>query len=268
MTVLKTLSDAEIEHGFSAVQIILLMEIAKAQDIYSYPLPEEETITDEEYIRAMQDLLARSFVENTGGTGLAAFRLTAKATDLFAPMFRSARVLEVMSAWEGTIPALIYRGEGPVCTLTRWDSESGYIGVSRLDGPRLGEWMEESGFLPGHPFADIREAENILKYDEQTRGNRDRVLADFIVHPEAPPSLWALQENVRCAVRSLAVSTGSFGLYVFLETDTESWIITNAETGSTDMDGMENAPDSDVLRGLRMLPDSIEYRENIWRKLL
>lgn len=268
MTVLKTLSDAEIEHGFSAVQIILLMEIAKAQDIYSYPLPEEETITDEQYIRAMQDLLARDFVENTGGSGLGAFRLTPKATDLFAPMLHPARVLEVMSAWEGTIPALIYRGEGPVCTLTRWDSASGYIGVSRLDGTRLGEWMEESGFLPGQPFADIREAENILKYDEQTKENRSRVLADLIVHPEAPPSLWALQENVRCAVRSLAVSTGRRELYVFLETDTESWIITNAETGSTGMDGMENAPDSDVLRGLRMLPDSIEYRENIWRKLL
>ena len=56
MAILETFKGTETEVGFSAVQIILLIELGQAQDAYTYPLPEEEDITDEDYILAAQDL--------------------------------------------------------------------------------------------------------------------------------------------------------------------------------------------------------------------
>ena len=144
MAIMESFTGAETEYGFSAVQIILLLELADAKNIITYPLPEEENITDENYILAAQDLMARGFIENTAGEGRGncGLRLTSKAMDLFESMIDPVCVVEVISAWTGVLPAAVYRGRGPFCTVSRWDSEGGYIGISRMDCSRIGEWLD------------------------------------------------------------------------------------------------------------------------------
>ena len=319
MAIMESFTGAETEYGFSAVQIILLLELADAKNIFTYPLPEEENITDENYILAAQDLMARGFIENTAGEGRGncGLRLTSKAMDLFESMIDPVCVVEVISAWTGVLPAAVYRGRGPFCTVSRWDSEGGYIGVSRMDCSRIGEWLDVEGYLPEQPFESIREAQKSLQYDPLMEDNRFRVRKGLICHPQQPTALWALQENVRCAIRSYATSqtgtaaktlmqtgagaepetgeetvilptkTGSGALYVFLETDSESWILT--DTGAGDSDLAYTFQDDDITgketgneliiedeRGdgaaadfrWALVPDSLEYRTKIWRTIL
>ena len=319
MAIMESFTGAETEYGFSAVQIILLLELADAKNIFTYPLPEEENITDENYILAAQDLMARGFIENTAGEGRGncGLRLTSKAMDLFESMIDPVCVVEVISAWTGVLPAAVYRGRGPFCTVSRWDSEGGYIGVSRMDCSRIGEWLDVEGYLPEQPFESIREAQKSLQYDPLMEDNRFRVRKGLICHPQQPTALWALQENVRCAIRSHATSptgtaaktlmqtgagaepetgeetvilptkTGSGALYVFLETDNESWILT--DTGAGDSDLAYTFQDDDITgketgneliiedeRGdgaaadfrWALVPDSLEYRTKIWRTIL
>ena len=329
MAIMESFTGAETEYGFSAVQIILLLELADAKNIFTYPLPEEENITDENYILAAQDLMARGFIENTAGEGRGncGLRLTSKAMDLFESMIDPVCVVEVISAWTGVLPAAVYRGRGPFCTVSRWDSEGGYIGVSRMDCSRIGEWLDVEGYLPEQPFESIREAQKSLQYDPLMEDNRFRVRKGLICHPQQPTALWALQENVRCAIRSYATSqtgtaaktlmqtgsdaaavmqTGNGGhsmtgedtdflttktesgaLYVFLETDSESWILT--DTGAGDSDLAYTFQDDDITgketgneliiedeRGdgavadfrWALVPDSLEYRTKIWRTIL
>ena len=329
MAIMESFTGAETEYGFSAVQIILLLELADAKNIFTYPLPEEENITDENYILAAQDLMARGFIENTAGEGRGncGLRLTSKAMDLFESMIDPVCVVEVISAWTGVLPAAVYRGRGPFCTVSRWDSEGGYIGVSRMDCSRIGEWLDVEGYLPEQPFESIREAQKSLQYDPLMEDNRFRVRKGLICHPQQPTALWALQENVRCAIRSYATSqtgtaaktlmqtgsdaaavmqTGNGGhsmtgedtdflttktesgaLYVFLETDNESWILT--DTGAGDSDLAYTFQDDDITgketgneliiedeRGdgtaadfrWALVPDSLEYRTKIWRTIL
>ena len=306
-----------------------MLELADAKNIFTYPLPEEENITDENYILAAQDLMARGFIENTAGEGRGncGLRLTSKAMDLFESMIDPVCVVEVISAWTGVLPAAVYRGRGPFCTVSRWDSEGGYIGVSRMDCSRIGEWLDVEGYLPEQPFESIREAQKSLQYDPLMEDNRFRVRKGLICHPQQPTALWALQENVRCAIRSYATSqtgtaaktlmqtgsdaaavmqTGNGGhsmtgedtdflttktesgaLYVFLETDSESWILT--DTGAGDSDLAYTFQDDDITgketgneliiedeRGdgaaadfrWALVPDSLEYRTKIWRTIL
>lgn len=339
MAIMESFTGAETEYGFSAVQIILLLELADAKNIFTYPLPEEENITDENYILAAQDLMARGFIENTAGEGRGncGLRLTSKAMDLFESMIDPVCVVEVISAWTGVLPAAVYRGRGPFCTVSRWDSEGGYIGISRMDCSRIGEWLDVEGYLPEQPFESIREAQKSLQYDPLMEDNRFRVRKGLICHPQQPTALWALQENVRCAIRSYATSqtgtaaktlmqtgagaaammqtgsdaaammqtgnggdsmtgegtdflttkTGSGALYVFLETDSESWILT--DTGAGDSDLAYTFQDDDITgkeigneliiedeRGdgaaadfrWALVPDSLEYRTKIWRTIL
>ena len=319
MAIMESFTGAETEYGFSAVQIILLLELADAKNIFTYPLPEEENITDENYILAAQDLMARGFIENTAGEGRGncGLRLTSKAMDLFESMIDPVCVVEVISAWTGVLPAAVYRGRGPFCTVTRGDSEGGYIGISRMDCSRIGEWLDVEGYLPEQPFESIREAQKSLQYDPLMEDNRFRVRKGLICHPQQPTALWALQENVRCAIRSYATSqtgtaaktlmqtgagaepetgeetvilptkTGSGALYVFLETDNESWILT--DTGAGDSDLAYTFQDDDITgketgneliiedeRGdgaaadfrWALVPDSLEYRTKIWRTIL
>jgi len=341
MAIMESFTGAETEYGFSAVQIILLLELADAKNIFTYPLPEEENITDENYILAAQDLMARGFIENTAGEGRGncGLRLTSKAMDLFESMIDPVCVVEVISAWTGVLPAAVYRGRGPFCTVSRWDSEGGYIGISRMDCSRIGEWLDVEGYLPEQPFESIREAQKSLQYDPLMEDNRFRVRKGLICHPQQPTALWALQENVRCAIRSYATSqtgtaaktlmqtgagaaammqtgndsdaaammqTGNGGdsmtgegtdflttktesgaLYVFLETDNESWILT--DTGEGDSDLAYTFQDDDITgketgneliiedeRGdgaaadfrWALVPDSLEYRTKIWRTIL
>jgi hypothetical protein len=336
---MESFTGAETEYGFSAVQIILLLELADAKNIFTYPLPEEENITDENYILAAQDLMARGFIENTAGEGRGncGLRLTSKAMDLFESMIDPVCVVEVISAWTGVLPAAVYRGRGPFCTVSRWDSEGGYIGISRMDCSRIGEWLDVEGYLPEQPFESIREAQKSLQYDPLMEDNRFRVRKGLICHPQQPTALWALQENVRCAIRSYATSqtgtaaktlmqtgagaaammqagsdaaavmqignggdsmtgegtdflttkTESGALYVFLETDSESWILT--DTGAGDSDLAYTFQDDDITgketgneliiedeRGdgaaadfrWALVPDSLEYRTKIWRTIL
>ena len=329
MAIMESFTGAETEYGFSAVQIILLLELADAKNIFTYPLPEEENITDENYILAAQDLMARGYIENTAGEGRGncGLRLTSKAMDLFESMIDPVCVVEVISAWTGVLPAAVYRGRGPFCTVSRWASEGGYIGVSRMDCSRIGEWLDVEGYLPEQPFESIREAQKSLQYDPLMEDNRFRVRKGLICHPQQPTALWALQENVRCAIRSYATSqtgtaaktlmqtgsdaaavmqTGNGGhsmtgedteflttktesgaLYVFLETDSESWILT--DTGAGDSDLAYTFQDDDITgketgneliiedeRGdgaaadfrWALVPDSLEYRTKIWRTIL
>lgn len=329
MAIMESFTGAETEYGFSAVQIILLLELADAKNIFTYPLPEEENITDENYILAAQDLMVRGFIENTAeeGRGNCGLRLTSKAMDLFESMIDPVCVVEVISAWTGVLPAAVYRGRGPFCTVSRWDSEGGYIGVSRMDCSRIGEWLDVEGYLPEQPFESIREAQKSLQYDPLMEDNRFRVRKGLICHPQQPTALWALQENVRCAIRSYATSqtgtaaktlmqtgagaaavmqigndghsitgegtdflptkTESGALYVFLETDSESWILT--DTGAGDSDLAYTFQDDDITgketgneliiedeRGdgaaadfrWALVPDSLEYRTKIWRTIL
>ena len=329
MAIMESFTGAETEYGFSAVQIILLLELADAKNIFTYPLPEEENITDENYILAAQDLMARGFIENTAGEGRGncGLRLTSKAMDLFESMIDPVCVVEVISAWTGVLPAAVYRGRGPFCTVSRWDSEGGYIGVSRMDCSRIGEWLDVEGYLPEQPFESIREAQKSLQYDPLMEDNRFRVRKGLICHSQQPTALWALQENVRCAIRSYATSqtgtaaktlmqtgagaaavmqigndghsitgegtdflptkTESGALYVFLETDSESWILT--DTGAGDSDLAYTFQDDDITgketgneliiedeRGdgaaadfrWALVPDSLEYRTKIWRTIL
>lgn len=329
MAIMESFTGAETEYGFSAVQIILLLELADAKNIFTYPLPEEENITDENYILAAQDLMARGFIENTAGEGRGncGLRLTSKAMDLFESMIDPVCVVEVISAWTGVLPAAVYRGRGSFCTVSRWDSEGGYIGISRMDCSRIGEWLDVEGYLPEQPFESIREAQKSLQYDPLMEDNRFRVRKGLICHPQQPTALWALQENVRCAIRSYATSqtgtaaktlmqtgsdaaavmqTGNGGhsmtgedtdflttktesgaLYVFLETDSESWILT--DTGAGDSDLAYTFQDDDITgketgneliiedeRGdgaaadfrWALVPDSLEYRTKIWRTIL
>ena len=326
MAIMESFTGAETEYGFSAVQIILLLELADAKNIFTYPLPEEENITDENYILAAQDLMARGFIENTAGEGRGncGLRLTSKAMDLFESMIDPVCVVEVISAWTGVLPAAVYR-------------EGGYIGISRMDCSRIGEWLDVEGYLPEQPFESIREAQKSLQYDPLMEDNRFRVRKGLICHPQQPTALWALQENVRCAIRSYATSqtgtaaktlmqtgagaaammqtgsdaaammqTGNGGdsmtgegtdflttktesgaLYVFLETDSESWILT--DTGAGDSDLAYTFQDDDITgketgneliiedeRGdgaaadfrWALVPDSLEYRTKIWRTIL
>lgn len=319
MAIMESFTGAETEYSFSAVQIILLLELADAKNIITYPLPEEENITDENYILAAQDLMARGFIENTAGEGRGncGLRLTSKAMDLFESMIDPVCVVEVISAWTGVLPAAVYRGRGPFCTVSRWDSEGGYIGISRMDCSRIGEWLDVEGYLPEQPFESIREAQKSLQYDPLMEDNRFRVRKGLICHPQQPTALWALQENVRCAIRSYATSqtgtaaktlmqTGNGGdsmtgegtdflttktesgaLYVFLETDSESWILT--DTGAGDSDLAYTFQDDDITgketgneliiedeRGdgaaadfrWALVPDYLEYRTKIWRTIL
>lgn len=319
MAIMESFTGAETEYGFSAVQIILLLELADAKNIFTYPLPEEENITDENYILAAQDLMARGFIENTAGEGRGncGLRLTSKAMDLFESMIDPVCVVEVISAWTGVLPAAVYRGRGPFCTVSRWDSEGGYIGISRMDCSRIGEWLDVEGYLPEQPFESIREAQKSLQYDPLMEDNRFRVRKGLICHPQQPTALWALQENVRCAIRSYATSqtgtaaktlmqtgagaepetgeetvilptkTGSGALYVFLETDSESWILTDTGAGDSDLaytfqnDDITGRETGNELiiedeRGdgaaadfrWALVPDSLEYRTKIWRTIL
>lgn len=319
MAIMESFTGAETEYGFSAVQIILLLELADAKNIFTYPLPEEENITDENYILAAQDLMARGFIENTAGEGRGncGLRLTSKAMDLFESMIDPVCVVEVISAWTGVLPAAVYRGRGPFCTVSRWDSEGGYIGISRMDCSRIGEWLDVEGYLPEQPFESIREAQKSLQYDPLMEDNRFRVRKGLICHPQQPTALWALQENVRCAIRSYATSqtgtaaktlmqTGNGGhsmtgkdtdflptktesdaLYVFLETDSESWILTDTGAGDSDLaytfqnddiTGRETGNEliiedergDGAAAGFRwaLVPDSLEYRTKIWRTIL
>lgn len=272
MAIAETFTAVEKEYGFDAVQVILLLELANAENLYTYPLAEEKDISDEQFIFAAQDLLTRQFIEYSSGDGLCAFGLTEKARDLLGPMFQPERVLEVVSAWEGTVPALIYMGHGSRCTVTQWHNESGYIGISCLDTREIAGWLADAGFLPTQPFATVREAETVQRYDAQMRLNRDRIRTNLVVHPGEPPALWAMQENVRSAVKVFDVTPKkAYGdrLYVFLETETESWILSDlspdfdpGETGNVE----ENFKMQDAQWSLE--PDSIEYRNNLWRDLI
>ena len=199
----QALTGAETEYGFDVIQIALLLELGNAGNIHTYPLPEEEDISDEHYIQAARDLLTRGLIENDSGNAFCGFRLTQKARDLLGPMLRPDHVLEVVSAWEGTLPALVYSDGGPRCTATQWDGGSGWVGVTSLDCRRLGAWLEDEGFLPDQPFETAAEAERALRHDDQLRGSRDRIRSDLICHPEEPPVLWAVQDHVRSAMQSV-----------------------------------------------------------------
>ena len=187
--------------------------------------------------------------------------------------------------------------------MTKWDISSGYVGIIRLDGSAIGEWLTAEEFLPDQPFETVRDAENALKYDPQMERRGSQAKEGLVCSSQAPPAVWALQDNVRSALRSVEVSEEGEEktcAYVFLETDTESWILTDAEsriltdaesriltdTGSriltdtgqggagkrsndpTEAMKRNNEPDWEDGRNWTLEPDSVEYRKEIWRKLL
>ena len=287
MAILETFKGTETEVGFSAVQIILLIELGQAQDAYTYPLPEEEDITDEDYILAAQDLTVRGFLEYAEEKDGAGLRLTEKARELLDGMLNPVRILEAFSLREGMIPVLAYRGKGSSYTVTKWDISSGYVGIIRLDGSAIGEWLTAEGFLPDQPFETVSDAENALKYDPQMEKRGSQAKEGLVCSSQAPPAVWALQDNVRSALRSVEVSEEGEEktcAYVFLETDAESWILTDAESriltdtgqggaGKRSNDPTEaikrnNDPDREDGGKWTLEPDSVEYRKEIWRKLL
>ena len=270
MAVLETYKGTETEHGFSSVEIILLLELADARDTYTYPLPDEEDISDEHYILAAQDLTVRGFLEygeeEDGSEGL---RLTEKALQLFDGMLHPVRVLEAFSIQGDIMPTLVYRGKDSSCTVSRWGSSDGYVGIIRMDCSMIGEWLEGEGFLPEQSFETVREAENVLKYEPQTEERGKQLMDRLVCDPQEPPALWALQENVRSALKSVTVSQESMGkscVFVFLETETESWVLTDA--GQDGVGKGNSASEEEEKRTWSILPDSVEYRKEIWRKLL
>lgn len=309
MGVLELISGAETDYEFTLLQLILLMELADAESVFTYPLPEDGEFTDEDYILAMHDLIGRGFVEvteeadgesepvppyserssgdndgdnigdsiirefntglyketiaegKTGGPAGPVFSLSKKAVDLFGNIFRAGHVLEAVSAWEGVLPSLIYRGSSS-CAVTQWDLQNGYINVSSIEASGLGTWLEEAGFLPGHPFETEREGEKALRYDAQTLASLDRIRSSLVCTPDVPAPLWALQEDVRCVLRTAEKSKDDPGkLAVFFETDTESWILIS-DTGSGG-----NAPGTGNQEW-EIVPDSHERRDRLWREIL
>lgn len=296
MGVLELFNGAETEYTFTLLQVILLMELADAEWVFTYPLPEDDEFTDEDYILEMHDLIGRGFVEvtekadrgsghgspfhegnsedNSAGEsketiagekpeGIAGpvFSLSEKAIGLFGDMFRAGHVLEAVSAWEGVLPSLIYRGPSS-CTVTRWDLQDGYVNVSSIETSGLGTWLEEAGFLPGCPFETEREGEKALRYDSQTRESLDRIRSSIVCTPDVPAPLWALQEDARCVLRTAqGAEDGSGKLAVFFETDTESWILFSG-TGSGG-----NTPETGSEEW-EIVPDSRERRDRLWREII
>ena len=260
MGVLEIWEGAETEYVFNALQFILFMEFADAEDVYAWPLPEDEDLTDEDYILSMHDLIKRGFIEITEDEE-PVYSLSLKARELFGDIFHAVTVLECVSAWEGILPCLIYRGAS-ACTGTQWDLEEGYISVVRIDPSKLGTWLEEAGYLPDHPFETEKEAAKALKYDPQTKNALTGIRESIVCTPEVPAPLWALQENVRCVLRAADESPdGCAGMAVFFETDTESWILTcGQESGGY---GQEREKE-----GWEIVPDSRERRKRIWRELI
>jgi hypothetical protein len=119
----------------------------------------------------------------------------------------------------------------------------------------------------------------------EKRGSQ--VKEGLVCSSQAPPAVWALQENVRSALRSVEVSEEGEEkacAYVFLETDAESWILTDVESRSLTDTGQggegkrsndpteaikrNNEPDREDGGNWTLEPDSVEYRKEIWRKLL
>lgn len=288
MAIRAAFKGTDIEAGFSPVELILLMELADAQAVYTYSLPADEDITDQQYIMAMQDLMVRGFVEAAETEGedqesaAGGFRLTGEAESLFSPMFQAAGVLEVISAWEGTLPVLIYKGRGSARTVSRWDGESGYIGITRLEAEDIGNWLEEAGFLPEQPFETINEAGKALLYDEVMQKKLVSVRESVICTGEEPPVLWSMQENVRCVLRLIRTYSGQVteeeepaaeaaayvpgSLCAFFDTETESWILTE-KSADIASDNVERQ-DTDAEEEWVIVPDSVEYRDKIWRKWL
>lgn len=269
MGVLELISGAETDYEFTLLQLILLMELADAESVFTYPLPEDGEFTDEDYILAMHDLIGRGFVEVTEEAdgekreGLAGpvFNLSKKAADLFGNIFCAGHVLEAVSAWEGILPSLIYRGPSS-CTVTQWDLQNGYINVSSVEASGLGSWLEEAGFLPGHPFETEREGGKALRYDAQTLASLDRIRSSLVCTPDVPAPLWALQEDARCVLRTAEKTKDDSGkLVVFFETDMESWILISG-TGSG-----ENAPGTGNDEW-EIVPDSRERRDRLWREII
>lgn len=281
MGVLEVWKGAETEYVLNALQFILLMELADAENIYSWPLPEEEDLTDEDYILAMHDLIRRSLVDVTED-GEPVYSLSPTAQILFGDVFHAVSVLECVSALEGSLPCLIYRGTASY-TVTQWDLEDGYICVCRIDPDGLGTWLEEAGFLPGHPFETEREGTKALRYDEQTQASLSKIRESIVCTPEVPAALWALQEDVRSVLRTAAGPEGRpGGMAVFFETDTESWILTclagdgerstargDEETGSAgEKTGSGSHQQVSGNEDWEIVPDSREKREKIWRELI
>ena len=278
MGVLELISGAETDYEFTLLQLILLMELADAESVFTYPLPEDGEFTDEDYILAMHDLIGRGFVEVTEEAdgekreGLAGpvFSLSKKAaaeiTQLNAQIGafsqeKQLAVLEAVSAWEGILPSLIYRGPSS-CTVTQWDLQNGYINVSSVEASGLGSWLEEAGFLPGHPFETEREGGKALRYDAQTLASLDRIRSRLVCTPDVPAPLWALQEDARCVLRTAEKTKDDSGkLVVFFETDMESWILISG-TGSG-----ENAPGTGNDEW-EIVPDSRERRDRLWREII
>lgn len=303
MGVLESVSGAETEYTFTFLQLILLMELADAESVFTYPLPEDGEFTDEDYILAMHDLISRGFVEVTEeaagvaapaapggssaepGTGEHEERaaeektegaagpvcsLSKKAAGLFGSMFRAGQVLEAVSAWEGMLPSLLYRGASS-CLVTQWDLEDGYIYVRGIEASGPGIWLEEAGFLPGHPFETEREGEKALRYDAQTRESLDRIRSSIVCPPDVPAPLWALQEDVRCVLRTAQKTEDTPGkLAVFFETDTESWILLSGTGAGEDGAGTGSAGDGCGTGNEKweIVPDSRERRDRLWRELL
>ena len=54
MGVLELISGAETDYEFTLLQLILLMELADAESVFTYPLPEDGEFTDEDYILASE----------------------------------------------------------------------------------------------------------------------------------------------------------------------------------------------------------------------
>lgn len=257
MAILEEFRNAQREAGFSDIQLILLMELAGAEDVYTYPLPEDQEIRDEDYILAMQDLIRRGYVEYTDNddpSGMAfPLRISESGKALFGAMFRAGMVLECVSLWEGTLPTLVYFGRDAFCTVTVWDSTSGYIGVSRIERARISEQLEEGGFLPSRPFFCIRDGESVLFHDQDMQNALTRLKGKLeYCSVEDPPTYWAMLENVRCVLRTVLLQGGPAvkDFFVFFETEREPWIVTR---------GQEQ---------WEIVPDSLEYRENVWRCFL
>lgn len=257
MAILEEFRNAQRETGFSVVQLILLMELSGAKDVYTYPLPEDQEIRDEDYILAMQDLIQRGYVEYTDNddiSGMAStLRISESGKALFGDMFHAEMVLESVSLWEGTLPTLIYFGRGTLCTVTVWDSMSGYIGVSRIERSKISEQLEEGGFLPSRPFSSIRDGKSALLYDKEMQNTLSRLKKNLgYCSVEDPPTYWAMLENVRCVLRTVLMRGSPVvrDFFVFLETEREPWIVTR---------GQEQ---------WEAVPDSLEYRKNVWRCFL
>ncbi len=218
--------DQQIEKAYflSRTEFLMLLGLAGAGQVYSFPLPGRDEIKDEDLIRALYQLAKKGFLQMGDVPALS------PSIQRLLEMICQARwALQVIPGDGG--PQRICYLSGEQAAVAESSREGGELRLCLLSREELAQQIM-AGSIPAHPALDTdEESSRLLRFDETAKAEQETLLSGQLLSGReasllVPAAELAEQSGVLAVLELFDIKKGRVQeRLLFLEGSVISWIL-------------------------------------------